>query len=91
MSVMNLSDESTEISTLDGKIRELRATELKYYGRNGFVTSNILRMVFYENTYGECKKKICENTLYREKRRRRKNNIWEIPPKKYFINLVKSK
>ena len=62
MSMMNLSDESTEISTLDGKIRELRATEQKYYDENGFITSNILRMVFYENTYEEMYKEDLWNT-----------------------------
>ena len=80
---MNLSDESTRISTLDGKIRELRATELKYYGRNGFVTSNILRMVFYENTYEEMYKEDLWNTSYYEKRRRRKD-IFEKSRRKIF-------
>ena len=59
MSMMNLSDEATRITTLDDKIEELRVTKQEYYGRNGFITSNILRMVFYENSYEECKKKIC--------------------------------
>ena len=62
MSMMNLSGESTEISTLDGKIRELRATEQKYYDGNGFVTSKILRMVFYKNTYEEMYKEDLWNT-----------------------------
>ena len=63
MSMMNLSGESTGISTLDGKIRELRATEQKYYDGNGFVTSKILRMVLCENMYVESKMKICSITL----------------------------
>ena len=82
---MNLSGESTGITTLDGKIEELRATEQKYYGGNGFVTSNILRMVFYENTYEESKIKICSITLVAWEAPPEKNNIWEIPPKNILL------
>ena len=87
---MNLSGESTGISTLDGKIRELRATEQKYYDGNGFVTSKILRMVFCENTYEECKKKICGIPCSVRSAAGEKIYL-RNPTKIYFINLVKPK